>query len=325
VRRRAVLIVVLVVLAVAATGPARAPARLGDARCDGRTPSPAAVGVRIARDVRRGLGLPTSRPHVTAVERSPRARRRGTALGTVALTAPEARYVRARDAVQRVEGRARAYLLAHALRLYGGVSTEGRFPGRPFLAARLTRPRASVRHALAALLPVRVRVVRVRRTLHALGRVRTRVEGDTAVLAAAGIRFTGDGLDVRRNQIVVEVITARSDVRAFFARRYGDAVLLRVIATRPTRLACVPVGAYTPAPDGRSLLVRWTSGSAAKFVRMFVAETTTTVRVGAIERVPNGPVEEAGAERTATVALAAPLGPRTVLDAETGRRLPQVP
>jgi hypothetical protein len=323
--RRGALLLVLAVVLVAGLGPARAPARIGDARCDGRTPSPAAELVLLAQSVRRGLGLPASRPHVPAVERSRRARRRGAALDTVALTAPEARYVRARHAVQRVEGRARAYLRAHAAREYGGVSTEGRFPGRPFLAARLTRPRASVARGLAALLPERVRVVRVRHMLHALGRVRERVEGDTAVLAKAGIEFTGDGLDVRRNQIVVEVITGRADVRALFGRRYGDAVHVDVIAKHPTRLACVPVDAYTPAADGRTLQVRWSSGSTSAPVRTFVAETPTAVRVGAIERVPNGPTAGVGVGRTATVALAAPLGARTVLDAETGRRLPLAP
>jgi hypothetical protein len=58
---------------------------------------------------------------------------------------------------------------------------------------------------------------------------------------------------------------------------------------------------------------------------MFVQETPTTVRVGAIEREPNGPVAGVGIGRTAVVTLAAPLGARTVLDAETGRRLLRTP
>jgi hypothetical protein len=324
--RHGLLVAAVPALAAATlAGVARAPARPGDGRCDGSRPSPAAEAIAATQSLRRQLGLPSSRAHVVALRHSARARRRGAALESFPVNAREARYMRERNRVEDRADRAGTYLRRHAAATSGGLSIEDDWPRRPYLGVRLTRDLARHARALDARLDVEVRVIRVRRSLRALRRIQARVDAASDGLRATGIAVVATAPDIRRNRVDVEVITARRDAPAVLARRFGAVVHVTVVATRPDRLVCVPVGSYTPAADGRSLVVRYASSPSSRFERPFVAETAATVRAGVIERRPTGPVLDQAVERTAVIPLAAPLGARTVVDAETGAPLPRVP
>jgi hypothetical protein len=323
--RRGVIVLSVLALAGAVTGVADAPARPGDSRCDGSRPSPAAEAIRSTQALRRALGLPASRAHIVALARSSRARRRGAALESFPVNVREARYMRERNHVEDRADRAGAYLRRHAAAVSGGLSIEDDWPRRPYLGVRLTRDLARHARALDALLDVEVRVIHVQRSLRALTRLQDRVFASRDALRPAGIAIVGVGADIRRNRVGVEVITARRDAQAVLARRFGPAVHVTVVATSPDRLVCVPLHSFAPAPDGRSLVVRYTSSPSSAFERPFVAETAGTVRVGVIERQPTGPVLDQAVGRTAVIPLAAPLGARAVLDAETGDPLPREP
>ena len=70
------------------------------------------------------------------------------------------------------------------------------------------------------------------------------------------------------------------------------------------------------------LRLEWITNSVYSLERVEVTETPSSVRIGIVERAPNGLVTLEGVDRRKRVRLRSPLGGRRVVDARTGRPIP---
>jgi hypothetical protein len=240
-------------------------------------------------------------------------------VGYIPVTPRENRYLRLRDRL-RLGPRVDRYLRRHP-HLSGGVSVEDDWPREPYLLVRVTRRPDHYERVFRrrALFPRNLRVRRVARGYLALRRLQDRV--DFAAHETDGFHVVGTGVDIDRNQVVIELITRRRDAEAYFRARYGAGVTTDVIATELTSPACADLFAYRPAPDGTSLTVIYESGGGATFDHLEVVEYPDRVELAVVVQLPNGPITAESRRAEQIVALAAPLGSRTVIDTVTGKPL----
>jgi hypothetical protein len=310
-------VVALVVPGVAEAGPPTA----RTAGCDGRPPDAPAERLAGAIRFREDFTLRSDPAFVARVQASPTARARGDRRGFPPITPSEDRYFRERDRVQEAASRIDGFLRERRA-TDGGLSIEDDFPRGAYLLVRLAEPRPE-RHlpTLRRRAGVRVRVRRVRWSERHLRRVQRRVDA----LFARPPRDVTVGAtypDLDRNRVVVEVATRRTDVQQELTRRFGPAVHVDVLAADATIEVCTSPDSVGGGDDPHELRLHWSGSGSTPRARAFVEETADTVRVGVLVTVPTvGGLTLDLVLRTETVRLAAPLGDRRLVDAETGRTL----
>ncbi|HEY6890207.1 MAG TPA: hypothetical protein VI300_20555 [Solirubrobacter sp.] len=244
-------------------------------------------------------------------------------VGYIPVTPRENRYLKRRDELE-LGAKAERYLREHR-DVDGGVNIRDAWPRDPYLEVRFTK---DVQRNVAAIKrlardPAHVRGVRARYSLRELERLNDRIYGQRKTLGKAGFHLVSSSVAIE-GYVELDVITRRTDARAYFRKRYGaGAIKLNVFIGDEYSLSCAAASSYEIAPDGLSLTVRWNSGGGAKPVKIEVAEFADHVEVGAVERVYNGPREDIATVLSLAGALSAPLGDRPVIDAANGQRLLQ--
>jgi hypothetical protein len=237
------------------------------------------------------------------------------------VTKPEARYLHRRERLA-LGPKVTRYLRRHP-GLSAGVSIEDDWPRDAYLLLRLTQDPERFRAALEAraLFPNRLRLKQVAHSTRDLRRVQDRVSDDFKALDAEGLHVSTVSVDMDRNDVEVELITARPDAAAVFRRRYGPDVRVVVIARRVASPKCGTLYGYALGPDPSSLSISYETGGGQQFDHAVVQESPDAVRVAIIVQSPNGvhTLESEVAQQIVT--LAAPLGDRPVIDLRTGQPL----
>ena len=244
-------------------------------------------------------------------------------VGYIPVTPAENRYLRLRDRLE-LGPRAARYLRAHR-DIDGGVSVEDNWPREPYLLLHLKRDVAKHLAAIRKLarFPRNLRAERVKHSDRELERIADRLWKDSKALAAEGFHLTGTG-HAADGYLHVDLITKRTDFKAYFAKRYGDAVKIEVGATELYSFQCTASDSYRVAEDGLSLTVTYSTGGGNEFARMEVTELADRVEVGVVEKVYNGPNTDDLRVMSHVAALSAPLADRPVVDAYNRQPLQQV-
>jgi hypothetical protein len=244
-------------------------------------------------------------------------------VGYIPVTPAENRYLKLRDELQ-LGPRAERYLRAHR-DIDGGLSVEDNWPHEPYLLLHLKRDVAKHLAAIRRLAryPDNLRAERVKYSDRDLNKISDKLWKDEKALAAQGFHLTSTG-HAADGYLHVELITKRTDYKAFFAKRYGDGIRIEVEATEVYGFECTALGSYRVAADGMSLDVSYSTGGGNEFARMEVTEFPDRVEVGVVEKVYNGPNTADLRGEVRPAALGAPLGDRPVIDAYNRRPLQQV-
>ena len=284
--------------------------------CPQPAPPPTSRIERFMAD-RRALGLRSDRAYVRMLVR------RGVweyDVGYIPVTPRENRYLRLRDRL-RLGPRVGRYLRRHP-GLSGGVSVQDDWPREPYLLVRVTRHADRHERVLRRLAPFpdNLRTKRVDRSLRSLRRVQDRI--DFRAHEADGFYLVGTGVDIGRNQVVIDVITTRGDAAAYFRARYGAGMAANVIATELTSPTCTDLFGYRPALDGTSIVVGYEAGGDAQFDHVELVEQPDRVEVAVVVQLSNGGISADSRRAEVVIPLAAPLGTRRVIDTTTGKRLP---
>jgi len=244
-------------------------------------------------------------------------------VGYIPVTPAENRYLKLRDELE-LGTPAEKYLDKHK-DVDGGVSVEDKWPHEPYLLLHLKRDVA--RHLAAirrlAKYPHNLRAERVKYSDHELEQIAKQLWKDAKRLDAAGFHLesTGHAAD---GYLHVELITKRTDYKAYFTKRYGKALKFEVYAIDVYSYVCSASKSYRVAEDGMSVTVAYDSGGQNQFARIEVSEFPDHVEVGVVEKVYNGGNTDDLRFETAVAKLSAPLGDRPVLDAYNKQPLRQI-
>lgn len=240
-------------------------------------------------------------------------------VGWIPVTPREDAYLRLRDRL-RLGARAYRYLRRHR-DLSGGISIEDDWPRGPYMLVRLTRDRK--RHTIAlrrlARFPDNLRTTSVALSYRQLRRLQDRISFEAHT--ADGFHVVGTATDVHRNEVWIELITARTDHRAYFAERYGPHVRTKVIARTLTSPGCGDLFGWLPGDDPAQIVLVFEAGGGTVADHAEVVEHADRVEIGLVVQAPNGPVTSESRPERFTVTLAAPLGDRRIIDVQTGKRL----
>jgi hypothetical protein len=238
------------------------------------------------------------------------------------VTKAEDRYLRLRNRLD-LGSAANRYLRRHA-DVYGGLSIEDDWPQEPYILARFTRDVPAHLAALKRLarFPENLRAKRVRYSERDLRRIERRIEADRPMLERAGF-FVFVASPDGALHFEVAVVTRRKDYRAFFARRYGPIVKVRFAGTRLTRLECARADTYAVSPDGLTLTAHWGDSGSVTPERIELTEYPDRVEIGVVQRGPTMVRTADLVSHELAVRLSEPLGARAVIDAGSGRRVPQ--
>ena len=243
-------------------------------------------------------------------------------VGWIPVTPREDAYLRLRDRL-RLGARADRHLRRHR-DLSGGISVEDDWPRGPYLLVRLTRDRK--RHTVAlrrrARFPDNLRTTSVALSYRQLRQLQDRISFDAHT--TDGFHVVGTAPDIDRNEVQVELITARTDHRAYFAERYGPHVRTKVIARTLTSPGCGDLFGWLPGPDPTQIVLMFEAGGGTVADHAEVIEHADRVEVALVVQVPNGPTTSESRTERFTVTLAAPLGDRPIVDVQTGKRLRRV-
>lgn len=207
--------------------------------------------------------------------------------------------------------------------LEAGLSVQDDWPHEPYLLLRVTgdpRRLSPVLRRLARF-PYSLRLRHVTHSTRELTRIQDRISDDFDALAADGLYVSAVGVDSGRNDVSVELITARTDAAAAFRARYGPLVRVQVIATSLTSPACADLAGYRPGPQPDTVLVAYQAGGGATFDQAVVTETPEQVTVAIVVQRYNGVTTADSVIREQPITLTAPLGSRAVIDLATGKRL----
>ena len=244
-------------------------------------------------------------------------------VGDIPVTPAENRYLRLRDRLE-LGPRAGRYLRAHR-DIDGGLSVEDDWPREPYLLLHLKRDVAKHLAAIRKLarFPDNLRAERVKRSDRELAKLADKLWKDSEALAAEGFHLSGTGHSAD-GYLHVDLITKRTDYKAYFAKRYGDGLKIEIEATELFAFHCTGSSSYRVAADGLSLDVTYSTGGGNQFARIEVTEFPDRVEVGVVEKVFNG-ANTADLRITSQAApLSAPLADRPVVDAYNRRTLQQV-
>jgi hypothetical protein len=198
------------------------------------------------------------------------------------------------------------------------VSIEDDWPNGPYLLVRVTRDRERHQAALRRIYPYRLRTATVRYSGQELGAVQDRVWADDDALEAEGFDVRGLGVDIDRNRVMVQMVSARTDHEAYFQSRYGPAVTTFAVPDE-TRIACARLHGARVSSTGRSLLLRWIYSIGEWLETVELTEPADRVKIGIVQRVPLFGGPDDAHEGRVRVQLSRPLGDRRVIDAATGR------
>ena len=148
-----------------------------------------------------------------------------------------------------------------------------------------------------------------------LAAIEERIWQDDRVLERQRIWVVSTGRAADR--LRVDVISPRSDARAFMRERYGPRITVDVVAKRRFRRVRTSWQRYKVLGP-RRIRIEW--GCANELLRLRRRETRRRVVVTVVERAYNGPQTDDCRIRRKTVRLKRPLGDRVVVDGKTGRR-----
>jgi hypothetical protein len=164
-------------------------------------------------------------------------------VGYIPVTPAENRYLKLRDRLE-LGRRAVRYLRAHR-DIDGGVSVEDDWPREPYLLLHLKRDVAKHLAAIKKLarFPDNLRAERVKHSDRELEKLADRLWKDSKALEADGFHLTGTG-HAADGYLHVDLITKRTDYKAYFAKRYGDALRIEIEATEPYSYECTGSGSY---------------------------------------------------------------------------------
>ena len=244
-------------------------------------------------------------------------------VGYIPVTPAENRYLKLRDRLT-LGPRAERYLRAHR-DIDGGFSVEDDWPREPYLLLHLKRDVAKHLAAIKQLarFPRNLRAERVKYSDRELEKIADRMWKDQKALAAEGFHLSGTG-HAADGYLHVDLITKRTDFKAYFKKRYGDALKIEIEATELYSFQCTGSGSYRVAEDGMSLTVTYSTGGGNQFARMEVTEFPDHVEVGVVEKVYNGSNTADLRSMIENAPLSAPLGDRPVVDAYNRKTLQQV-
>jgi hypothetical protein len=280
--------------------------------CHGQLAPP--TPVERAMEYRRQFGLPSDRAYVRRVQRSG-ARRDEQG---IAFTRRELRYFRKRSRIQDSVSGIDRYLDRRP-DVEGGVSIEDDWPTGPYLLVRVTRDRERHQTALRRIYPYRLRTATVQYSREELAAVQDRISADDDALEAEGFDVRGLGIDIDRNRVRVDMVSARADHAAYFQARYGPAVTTFATA-EPTRLECAKLQRVRVSSTGRSLRLDFVYSSGDAFERVELVEHDDRVEIGIVLRVDAFFRFSDARPAHTRVPLSRPLGDRRVIDAATGAR-----
>ena len=192
--------------------------------CHGQLAPP--TPVEQAMEFRRKFGLPAGRRHVRRVQRSG-ARRDDQGFG---FTRREWRYWNQRYRVEMSDKRAVERYLARRPGLKAGISIEDDWPRRPYLQVLVTRNPERHQPALRDRYRFRLRVVEVLHPVAELQALEERIDADRDALEAEGFDIRLVYYDVERGDVLVQMVSARTDHEAYFEARYGPYVTTFAVA-----------------------------------------------------------------------------------------------
>ena len=240
-------------------------------------------------------------------------------VGWIPVTRREDAYLRLRDRL-RLGARAHRYLRRHR-DLSGGISIEDDWPREPYILVRLTRDRK--RHAIAlrrlARFPDNLRTRSVALSYRQLRMLQDQISFEAH--RADGFHVMGTAPEIDRNDVLIELITARTDHRAYFAERYGPHVRTEVIARTLTSPGCGDLFGWLPGPVPTQIVLVFEAGGGTVADHAEVVEHADRVEVALVVQEPNGFTTAESRAAHFTVTLAAPLGDRPIVDVQTGKRL----
>jgi hypothetical protein len=202
--------------------------------------------------------------------------------------------------------------------LSGGISLEDDYPRGAYVLLRVTRP---LTPREGRTLHRAARRLRIRHVRHSEEFLENRQDAiDFTRARKEGVVIWGAEVDNDRSAVDVTYSSDRVDAEAVLRRLYrGPLLFTRVPASTP---GCSDPTSYRLDADGRTLHLRWgTSGSATNH-RVEVKELPDRILVGGVDDFP--PIITLDlVYREATVTLAASLGTRSVLSAETHKTVPR--
>lgn len=244
-------------------------------------------------------------------------------VGYIPVTPAENRYLKLRDRLE-LGPRAVRYLRAHR-DIDGGVSVEDDWPREPYLLLHLKRDVAEHLAAIKKLVrfPRNLRAERVKYSDRELAKLADKLWSDSEVLEAEGFHLTGTG-HAADGHLHVDLITERTDFKAYFTKHYGDAVKIEVVATEAYSFQCTAATSYRVGDDGMSLNLTYATGGGNEFARMEVTEFPDRVEVGVVEKVYDGGNTLDLRMMSNAAPLSAPLADRPVGDAFNRKMLRQV-
>jgi hypothetical protein len=188
-------------------------------------------------------------------------------------------------------------------------------------ARGLDRHAAALRRAFPR--PDALRFAQAPRSERELNALAERIFDEVHADPAAGTWLWLSGMDLARGVVVLEAITATPErAAAELAARYGDAVVLEVIAQERETLTAVPWASYTLRGE-RDLTIYWSTNGFYRLDRVDLEESDARVTATVREWIPAGPVGLPEERRQHHFQLAAPLGTRAVLDGATGEPRPR--
>ncbi len=296
-----------------------AAAQAGEPCCRPPLPEPPRTLIQEYQELRGLYGLRTDAEYIHELLRRGAFTRGTEDLDRFPATPREQRYIELRDQLD-LGGRAYRYL-SRQPDIDGGTSIEDDFPRDPYLLVRLTRDRAEHTRALRRLVPFSrlLRTKAVALSFRDMERLAARIA--RAGADRDGIHVTSAEPDIATNTVRVLVITKRTDAARYFRARYGPRVRTRVVATELYSTRCRSLHDYVP--DGARLTIGWEAGGGVTLDHIEVAEYDDRVEIGVVVRSYNGPQTLESSRVDAVVVLSRPLGDREVVDATTGRVVPQ--
>lgn len=274
-----------------------------------------------AREFRVGFGLEADESTVARLVDAYEQGEDVPAVGGEWLTWDEASAFECRRTVLEENAAAlRRHLATHPDASYAGIWFQ--WSGEDAVCVAFTDrcEEQLVRLRRAAPHPEAVKVVPARYTLAELECVADRIGGERVQRGPGDPEVVSVAIYENTNTVCVEVIADDVErTRRQLIARFGEALEVEVVGSITTEVEVVPWSRYEPDADGRALTLYYGTNGFYTFERTWSEETDREVVVAVEERVPVGPVKLPGANRTARVELASPLGERRVVDAADGR------
>lgn len=197
---------------------------------------------------------------------------------------------------------------------------------RSFVVARLVGEQDALAAELRAIAGDRLVIEHGRRTEASLRALHARLNSDAEELEAMGIGLAVSGVDVEREVVAVDIVSAdAAEAARTLHERYGPAV--HVDDCQPAWLAVAPRAFGSWSAEDRTLAVFYGVDHNGERPHACTADEGEDMVVVCVEILaPTRPVTAIGGWQllTAELTLQRPLGSRRVIDAATGDERPSL-